>query len=338
MPRTAVVIYNLGGPDSLEAVQPFLFNLFNDPLILRQPSPISWILAKIISSRRAPIAKEIYGEIGGRSPILEETKQQAEALQKVLGPVDTYRVFVAMRYWHPYAEECLDEVLEFEPDKIVLLPLYPQFSTTTTESFMRVWKSIIKRRKLDIPTMAICSYPNDKGFIRSISALLRDTINRKDENLGAPKILFSAHGIPKKFVEAGDPYQKQIEITVDAILDELSIPDLDYITCYQSRVGPVEWLKPYTDEVIINAAEAARPIIVVPIAFVSEHSETLVELDIEYRDLAIENGAPSYLRVPTVKVQDEFITGLAELVRIAASTTESVPGVDGQMCSICPLS
>ena len=145
MARIAVVLYNLGGPDSLEAVRPFLFNLFNDPFIMRQPTPIRGLLAKFISSRRTPVAKEIYARIGGRSPILEETRKQADALMAALEGDDEYRTFIAMRYWKPFAEECASEVKSYDPDRIILLPLYPQFSTTTTASFLSVWEASAKK-------------------------------------------------------------------------------------------------------------------------------------------------------------------------------------------------
>ncbi len=341
MSRTAVVIYNLGGPDNPEAVKPFLFNLFSDPLILRQIAPVRWLLAKLISSRRAPVAKEIYAKIGGRSPIREETQAQVDALEKTLKSEGDFKVFMAMRYWHPFAEECLDEVLSYDPDEIILLPLYPQFSTTTTESFLRVWKSVVDRRGVKIPTSSICCYPKEKGFINSVAGLVQKSIEEAGGISANPKVLFSAHGIPKKFVESGDPYQSHVEMTVDAIVQALALQDLDYMVCYQSRVGPVEWLKPYTDRVITEFSAQGRPIIVVPVAFVSEHSETLVELDMEYRDLALENGGLKYIRTPTVGIQDDFIAGLASLVKNATGKHTIVSGEDArlcdQTCGSCPL-
>ena len=334
MLRTAVVIYNLGGPDKLESVEPFLFNLFNDPLILRQKAPIRWVLAKLISNRRTPVAKKIYAQIGGKSPILEETQKQARALEKALKDVKglEYRVFVAMRYWHPFAEECLNKVEEFAPNNIVLLPLYPQFSTTTTESFLRAWSAAIAEKKIKIPTSAICCYPREKNLIETIGQTVREKIKKFRCPLTDLKILFSAHGIPNKFVAAGDPYQTHVEQTVTAIVDDLNIPNLDYVTCYQSRVGPVEWLKPYTDTVIIEAAQQKKIIMGVPVAFVSEHSETLVELDIEYRELAFKNGASDYIRIPTVGVKTGFISGLVEIVRQAGNQSEGYTNAGGKLC------
>ncbi len=341
MPRTAIVVYNLGGPDSPNAVQPFLFNLFNDPLILRQIAPVRWLLAKLISSRRAPVAKEIYARIGGRSSILPQTQAQAEALENNLKNDGECRVFIAMRYWHPFAEECLEEVINYAPDKIILVPLYPQFSTTTTESFLRIWGALARAKELKIPTTSLCCYPTEKGFVDTIAELARASIEEAGGILANPRVLFSAHGIPEKFVEAGDPYQSHVEMTVGAITEKLAIPDLDYVICYQSRVGPVEWLKPYTDELIIEVASQGRPIIVVPVAFVSEHSETLVELDLEYRDLAIEGGATTYIRTPTVGIQDKFIAGLAGVIRNLAGKSGNVAAMGlricDESCNSCPL-
>jgi ferrochelatase len=329
--RTAVVIYNLGGPDSLEAVRPFLFNLFNDPSILRQAAPLRWLLARLISRRRAPIAREIYGRLGGRSPILPETEAQARALEAALGADETCRVFVAMRYWHPFAAECAGAVKAYDPDRIVLLPLYPQYSTTTTESFLRTWRHAVREVGLDRPTGSICCYPREAGFVDALAALIRRGIDslRCDP---APRVLFSAHGLPRKFVTAGDPYQAQVEMTVAAVVEKLAMPGLDYAICYQSRVGPVEWLRPYTDDEIRRAGADGRALVVAPVAFVSEHSETLVELDIEYAKLARDCGVPAYHRAPTVGVQPVFIDGLARLVRHASRNSLS----SGEGRRVCP--
>lgn len=329
MSRTAVVIFNLGGPDSLEAVQPFLFNLFDDPLIIRQPRPVRWLIAKLISTRRAPVAKEIYSKIGGRSPILEETRKQAEALQNILGNRDEHRVFIGMRYWNPFVDECVADVQEFAPDRVILLPLYPQFSTTTTESFHQVWNAAAAKAGLTCPATMICCYPTESGLIDAMVELTKSSMGGITRKPG--RVLFSAHGLPRKFVEAGDPYQAQVEMTVAAIVERLALPDLDYIICYQSRVGPVEWLRPYTDDEIRRAGADKVSVIIIPVAFVSEHSETLVELDIEYAKLAKEVGVPEYVRGATVGVNPHFIDGLARLVR-TAEFPAIVPGAGQKIC------
>jgi ferrochelatase len=332
--RTAVVIYNLGGPDRLESVRKFLFNLFNDPLIIRRPTLLRWLLAKLISWRRAPVAKAIYAQIGGRSPILDETKKQRDALQRTLNDSadnEEYGVFIAMRYWDPFVEECIAEVQEFGPDRIVLLPLYPQFSTTTTESFLRVWRKTASDAGINQPTAEICCYPAEPGFIGSIADLTRQVLDTR-KPADPIRVLFSAHGIPEQFVGDGDPYQRQIEKTVAAIVGKLAIDGLDYVICYQSRVGPVEWLRPYTDDEIRRAGRDGIGLVVVPVAFVSEHSETLVELDIEYGEVARSAGVPSYHRVPTVGVGSDFISGLAGMVREFAGKSGVSPGGGVKIC------
>ncbi len=314
MTKTAVVLYNLGGPNSLDAVRPFLFNLFNDPAIIRLPTPARWILAKFLSKRREPTAKKIYGLIGNKSPILDQTQKQAAALEVELKAEGNFKVFVAMRYWHPFLEECLTQIQQFEPDHILLLPLYPQFSTTTTNSFLTEWKKVEEKTGLAIPTSSVCCYPCESGFVKAVVSNIKLGLKKVRQGSQGFKVLFSAHGIPTKFVRSGDPYQLHVEQTVASVVKELNIKGLDYIICYQSRVGPVEWLKPYTDQVIIKAAKEKKALLVVPIAFVSEHSETLVELDIEYAALARKNGAPIYERAPTVGTTKSYIKGLARMV------------------------
>ena len=309
--KCAVVLFNLGGPDGPDAVRPFLFNLFNDPAIIGAPTPIRWLVAKLISARRAPVAREIYDNLGGGSPLLTNTQAQADALEIALGG-ETH-CFVAMRYWHPLAAETAARVKAFAPDRIVLLPLYPQFSTTTTASSLRDWRSAAKKAGLDVPTQAICCYFGDAGFIEAIAARVRAAIDAVSDR--QPRVLFTAHGLPQRVVAAGDPYEWQIEQTAEAIVSAVDRPNLDWIVCYQSRVGPLEWLKPYTSEVLEAAGRDGKPVIVVPIGFTSEHSETLVELDIEYRALAEKAGVSRYDRIDTVGANVTFIEGLADLVR-----------------------
>lgn len=329
--KTAVVLFNLGGPDRLDAVRPFLFNLFNDPAIIAAPTPLRFLLAHWISSRRAGTAQEIYRALGGGSPLLANTKAQADALQAALG--ERVRVFIAMRYWHPLSEEAARAVKEFGPDQIVLLPLYPQFSTTTTGSSRTAWARAAARVGLQVPTKTVCCYPSEMGFVAALAALTR---NAYDEalNSGKPRVLFTAHGLPKKVVARGDPYQWQVEQTALAIVRALDIDDLDWTVCYQSRVGPLEWIGPYTESEIERAGRDRVPIVVVPIAFVSEHSETLVELDITYRDLAKSHGVPWFIRVPTVSANGEFIAGLADRVRTAMSWPAGAcqTATNGRLC------
>lgn len=335
MQRLAVVLFNLGGPDRPEAVEPFLFNLFSDPAILRLPGLLRRPLARLISRRRAPVAREIYAEMGGRSPIVPETEAQSAALQTALDarfPDGETRIFMAMRYWHPRASETVAAVKAFAPDEIVLLPLYPQFSTTTSASSLAEWRQEADHQDLRAPVRAVCCYPRAEGFLAAHRDLLTRALAEVPETI-TPRVLFSAHGLPERVVRAGDPYQWQVEETVAGLLGGLDRPGLDSVICYQSRVGPLKWIGPSTEDEIVRAAEEGRGIVVVPIAFVSEHSETLVELDIEYRDLADKHGAPHYVRVPALGVTAPFIEALAGIVA-AALDREGIMSDEG--ARVCP--
>ncbi len=313
MSRTAVILFNLGGPDDLKAVKPFLFNLFNDKAIIRVPQPFRFILASIISTIRAKKARSIYQCMGGKSPILDQTVAQANALEKILSVKGQYKVFVCMRYWHPMSDIVAMKVKSYMPERIILLPLYPQYSTTTTASSVAHWdKAAAKAGLSNIPTKLICCYHDDYGFAAAHVQLIKDIYWKAAEN-GKPRVLFSAHGLPKKVIKAGDPYQEQVEDSVARIVQILSIEGFDHRICYQSKVGPMQWIGPSTEEEILEAGKDGVPIVVVPIAFVSEHSETLVELDVEYRELASEHGVPSYWRVPALGCEPYYIQTLADL-------------------------
>ncbi|MEZ5757703.1 MAG: ferrochelatase [Emcibacteraceae bacterium] len=316
--KTAIIMFNLGGPDSLEAVKPFLFNLFYDPAIITVPNPFRWIIAKIISSRRTPIAQDIYRQIGNKSPILEETEKQRFALENKLNENpdnnSEYKCFIFMRYWHPFARETAIEVKAYDPDQIILLPLYPQYSVTTTGTGLIEWNKSAKIAGLNVPYSVVKDYPDHDFFIKAMADLIRSNlVDIKDKS--EYRLLLSAHGLPKKTIEAGDPYQSQVEITGAALMEELKNEKLDHIICYQSRVGPLEWIGPSTEDEIERAALDKKNIIMVPIAFVSEHSETLVELDIEYKELAEEVGVKDYIRIDTVSDNPTFIDGLSKLVQ-----------------------
>ena len=310
--RKAVILFNLGGPDKLESVEPFLFNLFNDPEILSIPSIIRYPLAKFISKRRAPLAKNIYKEIGNRSPILELTQKQATSLEDSLSTKGNYKCFVVMRCWHPRAADVIKKVKEFNPEEIILLPLYPQFSAATSGSSINEWNDLCKKKDFNIKTKTICCYPTESNFIKSHGNLIRKTIqNEESKNF---KLLFSAHGLPEIKIKKGDPYQWQVEKTVEKIMLELKDDSLDHTISYQSRVGPLKWIGPSTDDEIVKYSKEKKGIVIVPVAFVSEHSETLVELDIEYKKLAVKNGCSFYKRVPALGIEENFIKGLTELV------------------------
>lgn len=338
MSRLAVVLFNLGGPDGPSAVEPFLFNLFNDPAIIGLPWPLRPLLAKLISRRRAPTARLIYERLGGGSPLLPLTQQQATALEARLTAEDSIthiRTFIAMRYWHPMTDRTALAVKEFRPDEIVLLPLYPQFSTTTTASSLQEWHRAARQAELsEIPTHAICCYPTQGALVRAQATLIAPALEAAGRH-GSPRVLFSAHGLPKKVIARGDPYAWQVEKTAGAVVAALAgSADLDWTVCYQSRVGPLEWIGPSTESELRRAATDRVPVVVVPIAFVSEHSETLVELDIEYRELAEKLGVPAYIRVPALGIADGFIEALADLVTQARGTAAS-PRADGGQ-RLCP--
>ena len=322
--KLAIALFNLGGPDSPEAVEPFLRNLFSDPAILSVSSLIRKPLARFIAKRRAPIAREIYAKIGGRSPILEETLAQARALEAALGEHQT-RAFVVMRYWKPFSDEAARAIKEWPADRIVLLPLYPQFSTTTSGSSLTDWLRAAAAAGITAPQSRVCCYPRLHGFIEALAGLIRETMAKAHPEISY-RLLLSAHGLPERIVAKGDPYRWKVEQTAAALVERLGTSELDWIVCYQSRVGPLKWIGPGTDAEIRRAGADGKGAIVVPISFVSEHSETLVELDMEYGKLAREAGVRDYLRVPTVGTRAEFISGLAGLVRQSLAQPQAAGG------------
>lgn len=310
--KKAVILFNLGGPDKQESVEPFLFNLFNDPAIINIPSIFRYPLAKFISKKRAPITKNIYKKIGNKSPILELTQDQAKSLEMNLSKKGDYKCFVAMRCWHPRASDVIKKVREYNPKEIILLPLYPQYSASTSGSSINEWGDLCKEENYHVNTKTICCYPTENNFIASHISLIKKTLKLIENNNF--KLVFSAHGLPKSKIKKGDPYQWQVEETVKKIVSNLENENLNYVISYQSRVGPLKWIGPSTDEVIIKYSNEKKGIVIVPITFVSEHSETLVELDIEYKKLAEKNGCGFYKRVPALGIEENFIEGLAALV------------------------
>ncbi|MEE8244310.1 MAG: ferrochelatase [Pseudomonadales bacterium] len=224
------------------------------------------------------------------------------------------RCFIAMRYWHPMTREAVQQVADYQPDRVVLLPLYPQYSTTTTGSSVATWHRAAVAAGLRVPTRVVCCYPIENGFVQAVTENIREALAENTQS-PRPRVLFSAHGLPKKVVDRGDPYQWQVEQTAAAVVEALAVDGPDWVVCYQSRVGPLEWIGPSTDDEIKRAGNDGVPLIVVPIAFVSEHSETLVELDIKYARLAKDHGVPAYVRVGTVQAASSFVMGLAGVVR-----------------------
>lgn len=316
--RTAVVLCNLGGPDTLDAVRPFLFNLFSDPDIFR--FPLGYLtqrpLAALIAWRRAPEASHGYVAIGGKSPILEYTRAQAQALQQAIG--GDFDIHVCMRYWHPLTDEVVRTLKQKNYRRVILLPLYPQYSLTTSGSsyneFMRQC-----RRQGYLPAVTLIRQWYDQpdyqnAIVESVQAAAKKL---PDPDPAHFELLFSAHGLPKKIVAQGDPYEQQIRATYDAVRTRLGWPHTTL--CYQSRVGPLEWLRPYTDEVIREkAAAGVKQMLVYPIAFVSDHVETLFELGITYAELARSRGIEHYRVVPALNNHPCFIEALRSIVLEAA--------------------
>jgi ferrochelatase len=319
--RSAVVLFNLGGPDSLQAVRPFLYNLFSDPDIFKFPLGVitQRLFAALISWRRAPEATKGYAAIGGKSPLLENTQEQAIALQLALAEHGDYDVFVCMRYWHPLTRAVVTELKAKPYDRVVLLPLYPQYSLTTTGSSYHEFQRECRRQDYHPATRLIRQWYDQPLYQQAIAATLRAEAQQfPDPDPAQIELLFSAHGLPRKIVDAGDPYEQQIRATYDAVRDQLGWPHTTL--CYQSRVGPLEWLQPYTEDVIrAKAAAGAKQMLVYPIAFVSDHVETLYELGITYAGLARAQGIAHYRVAPALNSDPLLILTLKQLV-LEAST------------------
>ncbi len=346
--KIAIILFNLGGPDKLSSVKPFLFNLFNDFAIINWPQPFRFLLARFISSRREKKSQKIYAQIGGKSPILDISEAQAHALEKELSFFGDFKVFVSMRYWHPMSQQVIKNIFSYQPERLILLPLYPQFSSTTTASsftdFLEKFSAEKKKRNVEIVVQQVCCYFEEPEFILAHAKLVKKTIARFYDNLQDLRLLFSAHGLPKKLIDQGDPYVFQIEKTAEKIVENLqqllqkeghypknssinlveNKPDLikfDTKVCYQSKVGPLEWTGPSLENEIRRAALDKKIPVIIPVSFVSEHSETLVELDIDYRNLAKTLGIRDYLRVPALNTDGDFIQSLVEICK-KVSTSE----------------
>jgi protoporphyrin/coproporphyrin ferrochelatase len=318
MGRVGVLLLNLGGPEQLDDVRPFLFNLFSDPEIIRLPFP--WLqkpLAWLISTLRFQKSQENYRQIGGGSPLRQITEAQGQALEeRLLEMGREANIYIGMRYWHPFTEEAIAAIKRDRVKKLVILPLYPHFSISTSGSSFRVleeiWKSDPTLRQIEYTL--IPSWSNDPDYIQAMVDLIVQELD-KCPNGDRVHLFFSAHGVPQSYVdEAGDPYQQEIEECTRLIMKTLNRPN-DYTLAYQSRVGPVEWLKPYTEDALKELGEKGiKDLLVIPISFVSEHIETLQEIDIEYREVAEEAGIENFQRVPALNTHPIFINSLAKLV------------------------
>ena len=331
--KTAIVLFNLGGPDKISSVKPFLFNLFNDPAIINLPQPFRFFIATLISNLRKKKAQNIYAKIGGKSPLLQFTQSQAYALEKELSFFGNFKVFIAMRYFEPFSDEAIKNIMEYQPQEVILLPLYPQFSTSTTESslkdFLEKFSITQKRKKTEIKIKEICCYFEDDEFILSHAKLIKKTIENFDKNINELRFLFSAHGLPQKLINEGDPYVFQIEKTSTKIIQKLAeiasinIEEIDYKICYQSKVGPMQWTSPSLEHEIKKIAIDNKIPVIIPISFVSDHSETLVELDIDYKEMAKNLGIANYLRVPALNNDGHFIHALAEICKNVSVSTKT---------------
>ncbi len=369
--RIAVVLLNLGGPLHPEDVRPFLLNLFSDPAIIAAPSFIRRYIARAIVAKRGTQSVANYAQLGGGSPLLAETEAQAEELMQALitGTADTnesvtWKVFIGMRYWHPFIPECVGQLAEWQATEVIVVPLYPQCSTTTTHSSVRLLlqeMAKIYRPSKDnpnVPSMPFMSvvgcYPRLHGFVDHFAQAIVSGLHAQPAD-AQPLIVFSAHGLPQRTVDRGDPYVAHVHQTCAAILAQVSIllaeadppaqtsgigwqphtyPPVASATppknvpenvpesavCFQSRVGPMKWIEPYTDAFIAEHS-GGRDAIVVPVAFVSEHIETLLELDHELRELAENAGCRSYTRIATPRASAQFCAGLADLVFELAGIT-----------------
>lgn len=330
--RLAIVVFNLGGPDSPAAVRPFLFNLFNDPNIIPLAAPLRWLFATAISTLRAKKSRGYYAQLGGKSVLLPETEAQARALEAAAKPLaQDARVFVYMRYWHPMAREVVAQLKAFNPTRIVLLPLYPQFSTTTTGTSLAALATEATRQGLTTPMETLCCYPTADGLIAPIADQLRVSYAAA-KAYGTPRVLFSAHGLPEKTIADGDPYEWQVAQSTKAVVDKFGIDGLDWTICYQSRVTPVKWLGPPVESEIRRAGVDKAPIIIVPISFVSEHVETLVELDVTMRDLAKAAGVPYFARLAAVRTDPVFIQALAGLTEFLRNRRTPCSATGARIC------
>ncbi len=318
MGRVGVLLLNLGGPDQLEDVRPFLFNLFSDPEIIRLPFP--WLqkpLAWLISTLRVRKSQENYRQIGGGSPLRRITEEQALALQDQLQQKgQEAHVYVGMRYWHPFTEEAIARIKRDKIEHLVILPLYPQFSISTSGSSFRLLETLWQQDPAlnQIQHTVIPSWYDRPGYVQAMADLIAAELDQFPDP-DQVYIFFSAHGVPLSYVEeAGDPYRQEIEDCTTLIMQALNRPN-PHVLAYQSRVGPVEWLKPYTEDAIQElGTQGIQELAVVPISFISEHIETLQEIDMEYRELAESSGVHNFRRVPALNAHLGFINDLADLV------------------------
>jgi ferrochelatase len=312
--KTAVLLLQMGGPDSLDAVEPFLLNLFTDRDIIRiGPSLLQPLIARFIVRRRAPRVMENYRQIGGKSPLRELTEAQARSLEEQLG--SGYRCFVAMRYWHPTTIEALAAIKREGISRIAALSLYPHYSRATTGSSINELKRVLEAAGVKFEVSYIDRFFDHPRYIDALVEKIEEGLAGFPDRSGV-KLLFSAHSLPQSFIDDGDPYLAHIEETVRLVMARLS--GVQHHLAFQSRAGPVKWLEPSTDDMIKQlAAEGCRELLMVPLSFVSDHIETLHEIDIEYATEARHLGIADFRRIASLNSSPAFIDCLADLVRTA---------------------
>ncbi len=335
MIETAVVAMNLGGPDSLEAVEPFLYNIFSDPDVLQFPLGFLYqkALARRIARTRAPESRGFYAKIGGRSPIVELTQKQLALLESKLGPA--FKCYMAMRAWKPTTEQAVGELAKDGAKRIVALPLYPQRSRTTTVSSIKELRRVLKARRLDLPVHEVCCYPTHPKFVEAWVERIRATLDGIEPGRRAKAhVLFSAHSLPKSVIEKGDPYLAHVQATVRAVMEKL--PGVPHSLAFQSRATKIPWLEPFTQDELTRLAQAGvKDVAVVPIAFLTDHIETLYELDMLIKDHALKVGIEGYHRVAALNSSDKLADALADVVRRALG--EGGPLKCGLEKPRCPL-
>lgn len=316
MNKTAVILLQMGGPDSLQSVEPFLYNLFSDREIIKiGPAFLQPFIAKMIVKRRAPKSAENYRQIGGKSPLLELTEQQASSLEKNLG--DNYRCFVAMRYWHPFATETLAAIKKEGIEQIIALSLYPHYSRATSGSSFNDLEHSIKSFKTEFKLQTIRQFYDHPLYIKALSEKIEQGLSTFS-NASRVQIFFSAHSLPQSFITDGDPYLDHIRATVKLVMNNFG--DISHHLAFQSRAGPVKWLEPSTSDKLKEIATAGhKDILVVPLSFVSDHIETLHEIDIEYAEVAHQLGITNFRRIESLNSSSTFIQCLAELVNNCAA-------------------
>jgi ferrochelatase len=328
--QIGVVLLNLGGPDSLDAVEPFLLNLFSDPDIIDFPGSFLFRkrLAKLISTRRSPGVIKQYSEIGGKSPLKDHTLRQAALLEERLNEHLPAKVYDALRYWKPSTDDALEAIEHDGTRKVILLPLYPQFSKATTTSSFKEWEKRVNERGINLDYELIEQYFDHPTYIDALVERVNEGLQRFPENVRSDvNILFSAHGTPMKLVKQGDPYSDQIKKTIRAIVDRGRFTQPQSL-CYQSKVGPMKWLTPSTPETIAElAAKGVKYMLIVPVAFTSDHLETLFELGIEYRRQAKEHGVFQYEVTEGLNDSPKFIEALTKLVLESLGTSRQSEGV-----------